>query len=246
MEILSAQENNIYYLGFVGSFDTTDVEVFQAHVEEAIDAQHFKVVLNLGQMTFINSTALGSLIRAQKRLNQYGGDLAVAELSGFAQSVFKTLGIDRKIRCYDSEADAVAYLDSVGADGIDVEGEHRISFRFEAPEQLSAAGPDARFATMKSISERGITFEWENLDDLDVDGMFPQGGALVIDFKLPLYHESHTFTARASVANVNVVAGSRVTVQARFDGLPDVERRAIQQFVRDLRYLKGELSDGEG
>ena len=37
-------------------------------------------------------------------------------------------------------------------------------------------------------------------------------------------------------------AGTRVTVVAKFANLKDVERRAIQQFVRDLRYLKGELS----
>lgn len=243
MEILSATDSGIFYLGFVGSFDTTDVEVFQAHVEEAIDSQHFKVVLNLGQMTFINSTALGSLIRAQKRLNQYGGDLAVAELSGFAGSVFKTLGIDRKIRCFDSEAEAVGYLDSVGAEGVEVEGEHRVAFRFEDAPQIAAAGADSRFATMKSISERGSTLEWENLDDLDVDAMFPQGCRMTVDFRLPLYHESHTFSAVAVVTNVNVVAGTRVTIQTSFEGLPDVERRAIQQFVRDLRYLRGELSD---
>ena len=31
-------------------------------------------------------------------------------------------------------------------------------------------------------------------------------------------------------------------MEAKFVNLKDVERRAIQQFVRDLRYLKGELS----
>jgi len=36
---------------------------FQAHVDSAIDEQVFKVVINLGQMTFINSTALGALIQ---------------------------------------------------------------------------------------------------------------------------------------------------------------------------------------
>ena len=61
-------------------------------------------------MTFINSTAIWSLIRAQKRLNQNGGDLAVAELDGFPASVFKTLGLDLKIRCFASEAEAVSYL----------------------------------------------------------------------------------------------------------------------------------------
>ena len=110
MEILSAFKDGIQFFGFVGQCDTTDVEEFQAHIEEAVNAQHFKVVLNLGRLTFINSTAIWSLIRAQKRLNQNGGDLAVAELDGFPGSVFETLGLDRKIRCFASEAEAVSYL----------------------------------------------------------------------------------------------------------------------------------------
>ena len=62
-------------------------------------------------------------------------------------------------------------------------------------------------------------------------------------FRLPLYHESHMFDAIASVVNATVTAGNKVTVHTKFTNLSDVERRAIQQFVRDLRYLKGELSD---
>jgi anti-anti-sigma factor len=65
MEILSATEDGVRFLGFVGAFDTPEVDGFQAHVDSAIDEQVFKVVINLGQMSFINSTALGALIRAQ-------------------------------------------------------------------------------------------------------------------------------------------------------------------------------------
>lgn len=244
MEILSAYENGIQYLGFVGAFDTTDVEPFQAHVEQAVDSQRFKMVINMAQMTFINSTALGSLIRAQKRLNQYGGDLAVAELSGFAESVFKTLGIDRKIRCFGSETEAAGYMDSVGIEGVSVEGEQQISFRFLDPEQVTAGGSEGRIALMKSVGEQTVTFLWENLDGLDVDAMFPTKAPLELEFKLPLYHETHTFKTGAAVQSTAVTAGNRVTVVARFAGLSDIERRAVQQFVRDLQFLKGELSEG--
>ena len=70
-----------------------------------------------------------------------------------------------------------------------------------------------------------------------------EGANLRVEFRLPLYHESHTCHADASVVNSTVTAGNRVTVQTRFNSLSDVERRAIQQFVRDLRYLRGELSE---
>ncbi len=242
MDILSNDDDSIYTLTLVGSFDTTEVEKFQAFVEGAIDDQNFKIVVNVGQMTFINSTALGSLIRAQKRLNQYGGDLAIEELSGFPASVFKTLGIDRKIKCFDGHAEAIDYLRSVGAEGVGVEGEQQVGFKFLDAEQLGAAGDDVRIGVMKSIGEFGIRFNWENLDDLDVDTMFSIGARLRVGFALPLYHESHTFEADATLESVDAGAGGRVSVQAKFVDLSDIERRAIQQFVRDIRYLKGELS----
>jgi anti-anti-sigma factor len=242
MEILSATEDGVRFLGFVGAFDTPEVDGFQAHVDSSIDEQVFKVVINLGQMSFINSTALGALIRAQKRLNQYGGDLALAEPSAFASGVFKTLGIDRKIKCFKSEAEAVEYMKSVGAEGVSVEGEQQVSFSFVDRAQTAVAGEDARMGVVKSIGETGITFQWENLDSLDVDKMFVANAPLRLRFQLPLYHESHLFTAEATVVSSAITAGGRVTVQAKFANLKDVERRAIQQFVRDLRYLKGELS----
>lgn len=241
MEILSASEDGIRFLGLVGAFDTPEVEAFNAHVDGAIDDQHFKLCINVGQMTFINSTALGTLIRAQKRLKQYGGDLAVAELQGFAVQVFRTLGIDRKIKCYPSETDAVEYLRSVGAEGIGVDGDVQVAFSFTDPAQVSVAGSDARIGKMKSIGEQGISFQWENLDALDAEKMFATGAPVRLRFQLPLYHESHTFQAAATVTSADVSAGNRVLVQARFVSLKDVELKAIQQYVRDLRYLKGEI-----
>jgi anti-sigma B factor antagonist len=242
MDILSATEEGIRFLGFVGAFDTPEVESFQAHVEAAIDEQIFKVVINLGQMTFINSTALGALIRAQKRLNQYGGDLALAEPSGFAMGVFKTLGIDRKIRCLTTEAEAVEYMRSVGAEGVGIEGEQQVTFSFPDAAQSVVAGAEARVAVLKKIGEAAIEFQWENLDALDVDRIFVAGAALKLKFQLPLYHETHTFSADAAVVSANITAGVRVNCKARFVNLTDVERRAVKQFIQDMRYIKGQLS----
>ena len=239
MEILRSDDDGIRILRLVGNFDTTDVETFHAHIEEAIDGQCFRVLVDSEQMRFINSTALGSLIRAQKRLQQYGGDLAISALPSFAGRVFKTLGLDRKIRCFKNQSEAKSYLHSVGAEGVGVEGEQQVGFLFTAQEQIEAAGDEPRIGLMKSIGEHGVQFQWENLDALDVETMFSPGAPIRVEFRLPLYHESHTFHADAQVVNSTVTAGNRVTVQTRFTSLSEVERRAIQQFVRDLRYLRG-------
>jgi hypothetical protein len=96
-------------------------------------------------------------------------------------------------------------------------------------------------AKMGKIGEQGLAFFWENLDGLDAEKMFAAGTQIRLRFQLPLYHESHTFTAEGSVVSSEMSAGNRVHVQVRFAGLRDVEKKAIQQYVRDIRYLKGEL-----
>ena len=110
MDILSAYEDGIHYFGFVGQFDTTDVEQFQAHVEEAVDAQHFKIAINLGQMTFINSTALGYLVAIAKRLKDIGGELVFSAPSRFFADTIRTLELHHLFEIFPSDQEAALYF----------------------------------------------------------------------------------------------------------------------------------------
>jgi len=110
MQIHAEHSDGIEHLRFEGSFDTTDMAEFQAHVARAMEAGRVRVVVNMAKARFVNSRSLGSLLIAQTKLNEGGGDLVVAELDGFPQSVFKTLGMNRKILCFDTEAEAVSHL----------------------------------------------------------------------------------------------------------------------------------------
>ena len=167
MEILSSHAGGIQALHLIGNFDATAVETFRAHVEESIDARRFRVLVDAEQVRFINLAAFRSLIRAQKRLQQYGGDLAIATLPSFASGVFKTVGLDRKIRCFDAADQAQEYLCGVGTEGFSVDGEQEVGFTFSGAEQIAAAGEEPRMGTMKRIGEFGMQFEGENLDGLD-------------------------------------------------------------------------------
>lgn len=110
MEILRSTEGDIVQLYFEGDFDIPDVDDFEAHVDEAVEAQRFKLLVDGTRMRLINSTAIQALLRAQSRLKEGGGDLAVAGISPFITSVFATLGIDRRIRCFPGEAQALEWL----------------------------------------------------------------------------------------------------------------------------------------
>lgn len=97
-----------------GDFDSSDVDAFEGHVEDALQEPPSRLLLDGTRIRLINSTAIQSLLRAQVRLQENGGDLAVSGLSPFVKSVFGTLGIDRRVRCFDSDHEALEWLRSGG------------------------------------------------------------------------------------------------------------------------------------
>jgi anti-sigma B factor antagonist len=235
-------EGNVLVLAIAGEFDTLDVGRFGAEVEEAVSSGTVRVALDLSGMTFINSTALGSLLREQKRLQQAGGDLAAASLSTFAKKNFQLLGLDRKVRCFDGVAEAVAFLRAVSAAGVGLEGEHRVTFTF--PDE-DPKGAKVRTAELRSLHAEGLSLALENLEAFDPEKTFRVGRPIRLGFRLPLYHPTHEFRTDAVVGNCDATAGNRLEVRVAFGEISDAERSAISQFVTDLRYIRDEVDPSE-
>jgi len=237
MLLEKTRQEDVLLVSIAGEFDTLDVDRFAAEISEAIDAGSIRVALELERLNFINSTALGSLLREQKRLHQAGGDLACAALSPFAAKNFRILGLDRRIRCFAKTAEAVAYLRTVGTGGVSMAGDHRVAFSF-------ADAPDAAketIAELRDLHEGGLTFVLENFEGVDVPQVFRAGRPVKVRFSLPLYHPTHEFRIQGVLGAVDALAGKRVSARVAFDSLGDVDRAAIQRFVEDVRFIREEV-----
>ncbi len=66
-----------------GEFDTYYVPALQKEIDDVVKAGIVRIVLNLRLVKFINSTALGSIIKASKALNAKGGKLVISRPSAF-------------------------------------------------------------------------------------------------------------------------------------------------------------------
>ena len=71
------------------------------------DGQH-RLVVDLGQVSFIDSSGLGALISGLKSARQAGGDLRIANPGEQARVVLKLTRLDRVLHPYDSVEDALA------------------------------------------------------------------------------------------------------------------------------------------
>jgi len=75
-----------------------------------IDEDDLRVVINLGQVTFMNSAGLGDLVRVAAQINTREGRIVLGSLSPFVEGVLRSTNLDRFFEVADTVDEAVARL----------------------------------------------------------------------------------------------------------------------------------------
>ena len=82
-------------LVLVGEIDLSSAHLLVDEIDAAVEAGATRVVLDFGEVTFVNSTGLGAMVAATKRLRAEGGDLVLRRFRGIPASALATTGLDR-------------------------------------------------------------------------------------------------------------------------------------------------------
>jgi anti-sigma B factor antagonist len=77
-----------------------DVDLFTAPelkkvLADAIGTGRIRIIVDLAETTFLDSSALGVLVVARKRLRASHGDLAIVNLNESLTTIFKMTGLDQ-------------------------------------------------------------------------------------------------------------------------------------------------------
>jgi len=111
MQVTVEPRDNFTILHLRGEFDTFYCALLQKEVDGLIASGVARIALNLRLVKFINSTALGAIIKASKVLASKGGKLVVSRPSVFCKDIMEKVGLDRVVPMFDSdEAAGVALL----------------------------------------------------------------------------------------------------------------------------------------
>lgn len=89
----------------VGELDLSTVDAFDAELERSLPTG--RVVVVLSECTFIDSSALRSLVRAQRSVREGGGGLALVAPSQPARRVLEVAALDRFMPVFETVAEAV-------------------------------------------------------------------------------------------------------------------------------------------
>ena len=250
-----------------GEFDTYYVPLLQQEIDALIKAGIVRAVLNLRLVKFINSTALGAIIKASKLLGAKNGKLVISRPSTFCRDIIEKVGLDRVVTVFDSDEDAAASFAQAKAKKAAV---HEQEFEENTSSVLFTAVDEARIdhflaqskrivkapitkeksestwsgaGRMLSLDAKGLRFTWSGgnseLSPFAMSQMLGIGTEWKVKFRLPLLKKGYC----EAVCTVNEVEErpDGVKVGATFTSIDQPTREAIKQYANDMQFLKEEL-----
>jgi anti-sigma B factor antagonist len=103
-----------HVVAVAGEIDLFTAPEFKQRVAAPIDAGRLHVIVDLTATTFIDSSSLGVLIGAHRRLRRLGGALAIVSTGEAIAKTFRITGLDSVFRIVGSLEEALNG-DAVGA-----------------------------------------------------------------------------------------------------------------------------------
>lgn len=249
-----------------GEFDTYYVPFLQKEIDDLVKGGITRVVLNLRLVKFINSTALGAIIKASKGLGAKHGKLAISRPSPFCRDILEKVGLDRVVPVFDSDEAAVASFEKSQAKPkaavedapeesstvlfTPVDGSRIEHFLTQSQvivkKPMTKEKPDSAWSgagRMSALDDRGMRFTWNggqtSLSPFAMAQFLSIGTEWKVKFQMPLLQKG--FCEALAVVSEVEERPDGVKVGASFKAIDDTTRKAIQQYAKDLAFLKEEL-----
>ena len=89
----TADEPGAWSVKARGTLDLETAPQLQARLDELIDGGAALIVLQLGDVEFLDSSGIRTIVHAARRLRDTDGQLLIAEASGAVQQVLEIAGV---------------------------------------------------------------------------------------------------------------------------------------------------------
>ncbi len=232
-----------------GEFDTFYCTALEQEVDSLLDQGIVYVILNLRLVKFINSTALGAIIKVYKNCRANGGELVVSKPSPFAKEIIGKLGINQLVPLFDEEEQAVKYV---------IKALNQAEFATEGPldtekvliglsadlVQRHLGGKKALVGTMCNVDGSKLTFLWSGkkygLSTAQARDLFASGAELTLKFQVKMFKKGH-FDVVAKVTDIQDAQDGNIRVSAAYTRIHKSDQEALATFASDMAYLKRQI-----
>ena len=87
--------------------DASDAKEFKRDIAPVLEA-HSKVVFDMSQLRFVDSSGLGAILSCLRQLNAAGGDLKLCGLSKPVRALFELVRMHRVFNIFNTKEEAVS------------------------------------------------------------------------------------------------------------------------------------------
>ncbi|MGZ4412517.1 MAG: STAS domain-containing protein [Gaiellaceae bacterium] len=100
--------DDLYVISLAGEIDLYTAPEFKQQLIEDVQAGARMIVIDLTRTTFIDSTTLGVMVGAVKRLRENGGELSLVCRDQNITKIFEITGLDRVFPIHPSREEALS------------------------------------------------------------------------------------------------------------------------------------------
>jgi anti-anti-sigma factor len=260
MKLEKHRYGDVIILKFTGEFDTFNLPAFSERIDRMITGGDTQMVFDLRLLKFINSAALGYLIKTSKRLRAEGGEMVLARPSKFVKKTLSTLGLDDVFKMFESvEAGVKHFITGEDIGEIKLEaGDYDEALTGSVPILFKPLGADGeegeqpnQVGRIVTLYEDGLLFRYEPEQDGasdPVEKFLTVGQSLKLKFRQPFAVKEYYFEMSGLIQDVSKMAAgddddtSVEAIRVRYEDIKAEDREHLEQFVRDQESWKSELN----
>ena len=99
-------ENDLDVIDISGSLDAFTTPDVKAEFKALTDARRYKLVLNLQNVNYVNSTAIGAIVAVVQQVRRRKGDLKIFGMKEDIRKVFDLVGASKILEIFETEQEA--------------------------------------------------------------------------------------------------------------------------------------------
>lgn len=107
MQIKISQAGDVTQVQIDDRMEADTVQVFRDAMSRLVGAGKIKVVINLGKVSFIDSSGLGCIVSVLRQFRQNDGDIKLACITDSIRPLIEIVRLHRVFDIYDSAEEAV-------------------------------------------------------------------------------------------------------------------------------------------
>ena len=110
MELRMDRRDRVLSVEVVGRIDASNAVEFESSIKHATETTDRALIMDFGNLTYINSSGLRVLLLAAKSLRGRGSDLVLCGLSDQVREVFRISGFESLFPIHETRNDALSSL----------------------------------------------------------------------------------------------------------------------------------------